>query len=124
MYRALPLFLQLVDSNIMIFFVDDCSCYYWIYPLLLSLMFFRTFCTLKSYVENHFDSKTEIFRYDGGGEFIGAQFKQLLSCIGFYINPHAHTHLRKMVSLRESMSHRSNQPLSHGPLLCTFNLLV
>lgn len=73
------------------FFIDDCSCYYWIYPLLLKSDVFRTFCTLKSYVENHFDSKIEIFRYDSGGEFIGAQFKQLLSCMGFYINSHAHT---------------------------------
>lgn len=39
-------------------------------------MFFQTFCTLKNYVENFLDSKINIFRSDGGGEFTGTLFKQ------------------------------------------------
>lgn len=63
-------------------FIDDFTCYTWLYPLKNKSDFYTCFLKFQAFVENHFDRKIEVFQSDGGGEFTSKEFSNHLSQCG------------------------------------------
>ena len=59
-------------------FIDECTRYTWIFPIINKAAVFGLFVQFHSFVLNSFDAHIKILQSDGGGEFIGASFQSFL----------------------------------------------
>lgn len=59
-------------------FIDDCTCFTWMYPLKRKSDFYACFKQFERMVENQFVKKIKIFQFDGGGEFSNGKFVKYL----------------------------------------------
>ena len=62
-----------------IIFVDDFTCYMWLYPLHHKYEAYETFAKFKILVETQLCCKIKQLQSDGGGEYTSLRFQQLLS---------------------------------------------
>lgn len=58
-----------MDIVIFVIFIDDYSCFVWLFPFKRKSKVFQTFDTLQKLVERQFYSKIKIFQFDFGGEY-------------------------------------------------------
>lgn len=63
-------------------FIDDYSCFTWMYPLPQKSDIFMCFIKFKGLVENIFSCKIKQFQTDNGGEYLSNNFKQFLKTHG------------------------------------------
>lgn len=59
-------------------FIDECTRYTWIFPIINKADVFGLFVQFHSFVLNSFDAHIKILQSDGGGEYIGASFQSFL----------------------------------------------
>lgn len=60
-------------------FVDDCTCYTWMFPLKYKSDIFACFKKFKNMVELQHNHKIKVFQSNGGGEFGKTEFLNFLS---------------------------------------------
>jgi len=65
-------------------FIDDFSCFTWIYPMKHKSEVYHLFVTFKSLVENLFNHKIKMFQSDGEKEFDQKSMHQLFLSHGIY----------------------------------------
>ena len=70
-------------SKYYVLFVDDFSCYSWIFPMQFKHEVFHIFVKFKLHVENLFSSTIKAFQADGGGEYTNNAFQNFLANHGF-----------------------------------------
>lgn len=57
-------------------FIDDFSCYCWLFPIQFKLQVFDVFLDFKPLVENMFARKIKTIQSNGGGEYTSIRFKK------------------------------------------------
>ena len=67
-----------------VLFIDDYSCFTWLYPLKLKSDFYDTFIQFQNFVENQYSTRIKIFQSDGGAEFTSNCFKAHLHTFGIH----------------------------------------
>jgi hypothetical protein len=58
-----------------VLFVDDYSCFTWLYPMKLKSEFFNIFLRFQKFVENQHSARIKIFQSDCGAEFTSKRFQ-------------------------------------------------
>lgn len=58
-----------------VLFIDDFSCFIWLYPWKLKSDFYNTFIQFQKFVENQHSARIKIFGSDGGAEFTSNCFQ-------------------------------------------------
>ncbi|KAM2035287.1 hypothetical protein ACFX16_038395 [Malus domestica] len=59
-------------------FIDDCSRFVWIYPMINKSDAFSIFCKFYAFVVTQFNGSIKYLQSDGGGEYMSKKFKQFL----------------------------------------------
>lgn len=77
-----PFHLSTSGYSYYVLFIDDFSRFTWIYPLKHKHKVFSKFLTIKAYAKNQFSTSLQIFRTDGGGEYINSPFSEYLELHG------------------------------------------
>lgn len=60
-------------------FIDDCTWFIWIYPLINKLEVLALFVKFCGFVNTQFNSNVQILQTDGGGEFNSKAFANFLA---------------------------------------------
>jgi hypothetical protein len=67
-----------------IIFIDDFSCFTWLYPMAYKSDVFKVFKKYKAFVENLFSWKIKQNQINNEGEFLSNEFKWFLSINDIY----------------------------------------
>ncbi|KAM1941073.1 hypothetical protein ACFX13_028698 [Malus domestica] len=59
-------------------FIDECTRYTWIFPIMNKAAVFGLFVQFQAFVHNYFNVSIRILQSDGGGEYVGLQFQNFL----------------------------------------------
>ncbi|CAL8084538.1 unnamed protein product [Prunus armeniaca] len=62
-----------------VIFVDDCTRYTWVYPLINKSDVFGIFVKFHAYISTFFNKHIKIFQSDGGGEFVNTAMRDFLA---------------------------------------------
>ncbi|CAL9022395.1 unnamed protein product, partial [Prunus brigantina] len=62
-----------------VIFVDDCTRYTWVYPLINKSDVFGIFVKFHAYISTFFHKHIKIFQSDGGGEFVNTAMRDFLA---------------------------------------------
>lgn len=65
-----------------VLFVDECTRFTWIYPLINKSDVFLVFVQFLAFVSNQFNASVKILQSDGGGEYVSKNFKSFLASKG------------------------------------------
>jgi transposase InsO family protein len=65
-----------------VIFIDDFSCFCWVYPLFQKSDVFISFVKFKSLVENQLSHRIKQFQSDNGGEFVSKAFSDFFDLHG------------------------------------------
>ncbi|KAL6206574.1 hypothetical protein ACLB2K_023822 [Fragaria x ananassa] len=68
-------YLSIDGFKYFVLFIDDCTRFTWTFPMKNKYEVFPYFKSLCALISTQFSAKVKCFRSDGGGEFMGLQFK-------------------------------------------------
>lgn len=94
MFGVCLLLLLMLIVNIVTFIIEY-SHFSWIYFLKSKAEVFSMFTRFLAYVENQFQTRNNIFRFDSGGEYVSHEFKNIcnkkVNCISTFMYQHTPT---------------------------------
>lgn len=85
-----------LDFQHYVVFMDDCTCFTWIYPMKHNYEVFQHFCAFHKLVENMFNRKIKIFRSDGGKKSNNDPLKAYSFKMAYIFENHALKHKNGM----------------------------
>lgn len=118
-----PFHLSTAGFSYYVLFIDDFSRFTWVYPLTHKHEVFSKFVAFKAYAETQFNTKLQVFRTDGGGEYTSTPFSDYLTHHGIVHQlscPHtssqnrvAERKHRHLVETAIALLHQSSLPLKY-----------